>query len=71
MGTFISRSDLFEGEEFEGPPPLATHILNAAEEPIYKCPRCGNLATEEECDCIGAEPDCVFCRVCHCEFRVY
>jgi formylmethanofuran dehydrogenase subunit E len=64
-----SRNQLFEGEEIEKPP-KATHIYNAQDEPIYKCPHCGEMLTDDETDVLGAEPDCCFCHRCNGEFEM-
>ena len=32
------------------------------------CPSCQSRMSLDECDCIGAEPDCVFCPQCGKEF---
>lgn len=37
--------------------------------PIYKCPKCGKEADEDGLDILGADPGCLFCTDCHCEFR--
>ena len=47
----------------------ASHILDALGEPIYTCPHCGNQASEDDCDGIGAEPGCLFCNQCNQEFE--
>lgn len=33
------------------------------------CPKCGNIATLENHDVMGADEDNVFCRKCHKEFN--
>jgi hypothetical protein len=63
-----SRNSIFRGEMVEKPK-RATIIYDAAGEPLYRCPNCGNVASADECDCIGAEPDCLFCNQCNREFE--
>jgi hypothetical protein len=52
------------------PPPRATFVLGPDEAPIYHCPHCGNDATDEECDVLGAEFGCLFCNQCNREFAM-
>lgn len=68
-----SRNGLFAGEMVRKPryaDIVGTIIYDGEEISIYECPECRNIATIEECDVIGAEPGCVFCNVCSCEFEV-
>lgn len=37
--------------------------------PIYKCPECGKEEDCYGCDVLGADPGCLFCTNCHCEFK--
>lgn len=69
MPTIKSKNNLFLEMEIEKPK-LATHIINVEGDEIYKCPHCGNCATADECDVIGAEPNCLFCNKCNREFSV-
>lgn len=66
--TIKSKSDLFTDMNIEKLK-QATVIYDAKGEPLYKCPNCGNIASDEECDVIGAEPDCLFCNQCNHEFH--
>lgn len=67
MAKIISKNSLFLGEEVEEPL-RASYIYGPDGEAIYTCPKCGELATEEWCDCIGSEPDALFCPRCNQEF---
>ncbi len=51
-------------------PPTAQLLLDAKGDYIYKCPHCGNWATDEDCDAIGAEDNCLFCNQCNQEFDI-
>ena len=35
-----------------------------------KCPTCGNVTDIQNYDCLGADPDCVFCNQCHQEIQL-
>lgn len=50
-------------------PARATFIYGPDEEPIYTCPYCKKQVTIDECDCLFAEPGCVFCFYCSREFE--
>lgn len=63
-----SKHSMFEGEEFEKPE-KASIIYGPTGEPFYTCPYCKQTATEDDCDCIGAEPNCLFCNHCGGEFE--
>ena len=39
-------------------------------EEIYRCPYCGNEATAEECDVMGADWGNLFCNTCGREFAI-
>lgn len=69
MALIESRNGLFKGEMVKKPL-RATVIYDAQGEPVYGCPHCGNVATADECDCIGAEPGCLFCNKCSGEFEM-
>lgn len=64
-----SQNELFPGKMIPKPP-LATVIDDARGEPIYICPHCKASANANDCDCIGAEPYCLFCNKCGGEFEV-
>lgn len=64
-----SKNSLFLGEMVEKPL-QASSIDGPDGEPIYTCPHCRNIATIDECDCCGAEPNCVFCNQCNREFAL-
>jgi hypothetical protein len=66
----VSKSDLFRGDLVERPKKALVVGKDEEEFPIYACPKCGNQATAEQCDVLGAEPDCVFCQKCHTEFEL-
>ncbi len=70
MSTKIkSRNSLFLGQTFEKPK-RATVIFGAQDEAIYTCPYCKKQSCEDECDVMGAEPDCMFCNKCNREFEI-
>lgn len=53
-----------------GPHPIAK-VVGEHEEtgmPIFKCPQCGKEEDFDGCDVGGADPGCLFCTNCHCEF---
>jgi rubrerythrin len=50
-------------------PPQAEVLRDAAWNPVYKCPTCGAMAALDDCDMIGADEDCLFCRACGKEFH--
>ena len=64
-----SRNELFRGEVIEKPK-RAKVIYDAAGEPLFRCPNCGNLAHPDDCEIIGAEPGCLFCNQCNREFAM-
>ena len=64
-----SRSDLFKGELVEKPKKAKSVVYNANEEPVWKCPNCGEMVDVNGCDVIGAEPGCLFCNRCNMEFE--
>jgi hypothetical protein len=64
-----SRNDLFPGQLIDKPP-LATILFDAAGEPLYVCPYCRDAAPIDDHDCIGAEPNCLFCNRCNREFEL-
>jgi hypothetical protein len=68
MATIKSKSDLFRGEMVEKPR-RAQVSYDAAGVPQYVCPNCSNFAGEDDCDVMGAEPNCLFCNQCNREFE--
>lgn len=51
-------------------PRKAAFIYNAEQEKIYTCPYCKAKVTDEECDVLGAEDNCIFCANCAREFEM-
>ena len=43
-------------------------MLGALHESIT-CPQCGKMDVLNAFDALGADPGCVFCTSCHCEFE--
>lgn len=37
--------------------------------PIWKCPHCGHAEDADACDCVLADPGCLFCNQCGGEFE--
>ena len=35
---------------------------------LIECPACGEKEFLDGYDVIGADPGCIFCTACHCEF---
>ena len=68
MSKIKSKNSLFRCQLIEKPK-RAKVIYSADGEPLFICPHCGHTASEEECDCLGAEPDCMFCNQCNREFQ--
>jgi hypothetical protein len=66
--TIKSRNDLFPGMEIPKPP-RASFIYDIFGELVYTCPHCKAVVTLDDCDCMGAEWDCVFCANCGKEFE--
>jgi hypothetical protein len=65
-----SQNELFRGQMVNKPKPAIVVGQHPEEGPIYCCPHCGAHATADECDVMGAEPDCVFCPNCNGEFEL-
>jgi hypothetical protein len=63
-----SRNELFKGMEIDKPP-RAKVIYDAKGDGMFVCPHCQNAAYEDDCDAMGAEPDCLFCNQCNREFE--
>ncbi len=68
MSQIKSRNPLFLGQLVDKPK-QATVVCDANGDAIYKCPNCGNCASDDHCDAIGAEPNCLFCNQCNQEFH--
>lgn len=66
----ISRSDLFAGELVDKPKLASIALYGPDGEPLWKCPNCGNVAGEDDCGILGAEPGCMFCNQCNREFEM-
>lgn len=49
--------------------PVAIVVNASDDDPIYRCPGCGKESDCDGCDVIGADPGCLFCTDCHCEFQ--
>lgn len=64
-----SKNALFKGQLVKKPKVALIVGQTLEGDDIYQCPDCGKEATLEDCDVIGAEPNCVFCTSCHCEFK--
>jgi hypothetical protein len=64
-----SKSDLCRGELVEKPRRVKTVIYDKDDEPICKCPNCGAMNSEDDCDMGGCEPGCLFCNQCNREFE--
>ena len=70
-GQIRSRNPMFKGMPIDPPrPPTARLTLPGEDDEALKCPWCGAMVTIDECDCIGAEPDCVFCSNCNRELQL-
>jgi hypothetical protein len=66
-----SKNELFFGEEFDKPPlALFAGRENKDRFEMLLCPHCGKEQDPEHCDCLGAEPNCLFCFDCHREFEI-
>lgn len=69
MPKIKSRNPIFKEEKIEKPKPALVIANTMGGACIYQCPTCGAHLTEDDCDVIGAEPDCLFCNQCSHEFR--
>lgn len=65
----VTQNDLFRGQVFPKPP-KAKLIFDARDREVTACPHCGKAVAIEECDVLGAEPNCVFCAHCSGEFEM-
>lgn len=65
-----SKNDLFLGELVDKPLRVKVTLSTSDDEPIYKCPHCGEMITDDDCGVLGAEPGCLFCNKCNREFEL-
>ncbi len=63
-----SNNPLFPDMMIEKPK-RATVIAGPDGGHFFKCPYCGSISTEDECDVMGAEDNCLFCNQCNREFE--
>lgn len=66
----ISQSDCTKGELIDEPPRATIALYTPDGAPMYRCPHCGNVEHAGGCDCLGAEPGCLFCNQCNGEFEI-
>jgi hypothetical protein len=63
-----SKNSLFLGELIDKPrQAISIPRLDGLDD--FVCPNCHKAITPDDCDVIGAEPDCFFCNFCNLEFH--
>lgn len=65
-----SQNSVTKGELIDKPPRATIALYTPEGEPMYRCPHCGNVEDADGCDCLGAEPGCLFCNQCNGEFEM-